>query len=161
MRDFNRMRTSDPTMPVNRATLTQEPAKAAEQGITLTLPGAPRTKKNRGKIWKAGKRTIIMPAQPWMDWRDSLVRWQVETRFHPTHLGFDYDLNCCALFYRDARRGDAVGYYQGLADVLEELCVVYNDRAITQWDGSRMLVDKANPRVELVLTPVTRPLGAA
>jgi hypothetical protein len=58
------------------------------------------------------------------------------------------------LFYRDAERGDAVGYYQGLADLLEKRGVVANDRLIMSWDGSRLLKDSANPRVELTLEEV-------
>lgn len=66
----------------------------------------------------------------------------------------DRAYNCAAIFYRDANRGDAVGYYQGLADVLEKAQVITDDKFITQWDGSRLLVDRENPRVELVLTEV-------
>ena len=65
-----------------------------------------------------------------------------------------YLANCMATFYRDAERGDATGYYQGLADVLQEIGVVTDDKHLTQWDGSRLLVDKANPRVVVTLTPV-------
>lgn len=120
-------------------------------GATIVLQGAPRTKKNRGKIWKAGNRTIIMPAAPWMQWRDALKAAALEQRWPKPQMAGS--LNCRALFYRDARRGDAVGYYQGLADVLEELGIVENDRFIEQWDGSRLLLDRDNPRVELTLSP--------
>ena len=61
-------------------------------------------------------------------------------------------VNCAALFYRDALRGDAVGFYQGLADVLEKAGIVENDKFIVSWDGSRLRKDAARPRVELVLT---------
>lgn len=120
--------------------------------LRLVLPGAPRTKKNRGKIWKAGNRTIIRPAEPWLQWRDSLLAEKHESRWPEPKLAVS--LNCTAFFYRDRNAGDAVGYYQGLADVLEELGVVVNDRLIEQWDGSRLRIDRTNPRVELTLTPV-------
>lgn len=61
-------------------------------------------------------------------------------------------LNCQALIYRDADRGDAVGYYQGIADLLEKLRILSNDRMIVAWDGSRLLKDPERPRVEIVLT---------
>ena len=60
--------------------------------------------------------------------------------------------NCRALFYRDAARGDAVGYYQGLADLLEKRGVISNDKWLVSWDGSRLEIDKENPRVEVTLT---------
>ena len=66
----------------------------------------------------------------------------------------DQPYNCAALFYRDADRGDAIGYLTGLADVLEYLGVVSNDRLLARWDGSEMLVDRKNPRVEITLTAI-------
>lgn len=118
----------------------------------LHMPGPPRTKKNSGKIWKVGKRTIIKPSEPWLVWRDRVAAWAME--FMGEKPMIDVPVNCAAIFYRDAERGDSTGYYQGLADVLEEIGVVTNDKHITQWDGSRLKVDKANPRVEVILTPV-------
>jgi hypothetical protein len=47
-----------------------------------------------------------------------------------------------------------VGYYQGLADLLESRGILANDKHIVSWDGSRLLKDAARPRVELILTPV-------
>jgi hypothetical protein len=120
--------------------------------VTLTLPGAPRTKKTSQRIWRVGKRKVVIPSDAWMAWRDS-VRAHAITGRWPKY-GLSVPLNCCAHFYRDAKRGDAVGYYQGLADVLEEIGVVADDRWITQWDGSRLFVDRENPRVQLVLTPI-------
>jgi len=61
------------------------------------------------------------------------------------------EVNCRALFYRDALRGDAVGYYQALADALEEAGIVKNDRLIVSWDGSRLLKDADIPRIEVTL----------
>lgn len=63
-------------------------------------------------------------------------------------------VNCAALIYREALTGDAVGYYQALADALEEAGIVENDRLIVSWDGSRLLKDAANPRIEVTLTAV-------
>lgn len=61
-------------------------------------------------------------------------------------------LNCAAIFYRDANRGDAVGYYQWLADALESAGVLSNDKWIVQWDGSRLAKDAKRPRIEVTLT---------
>ena len=38
-----------------------------------------------------------------------------------------------------------------VADALEEAGVVLNDSLIASWDGSRLLKDAANPRVEITL----------
>lgn len=66
----------------------------------------------------------------------------------------DWPVKVCAMVYRDANRGDLIGYLQAIADALETAGVVENDRLIVSWDGSRMLVDRANPRVEIELVAV-------
>jgi hypothetical protein len=124
------------------------PPRDGLNSIRLTLYGAPRTKKNHAaRLVHAGKPCVV-PSAAWMAWRDS-VRGQV----HPWMRLCDQKYNCEAVFFRDADRGDANGYYQGLADVLEELEVVSNDRLLVSWDGSALLVDRTHPRVEITLTP--------
>jgi glycine/D-amino acid oxidase-like deaminating enzyme len=54
-----------------------------------------------------------------------------------------------ALFFRDANRGDAAGYYQALSDWLERAGILANDKLIAAWDGSRLLVDREFPRIEV------------
>ena len=65
---------------------------------------------------------------------------------------FASPVNCRALIYRDALRGDAVGFYQAVGDLLQLAGVVVNDKYLVSWDGSRLLKDSARPRVELELT---------
>lgn len=59
-----------------------------------------------------------------------------------------------ALFYRDANRGDATGLYESLADLLQDAQILANDSQIEDWDGSRRLIDRLNPRVEVYITIV-------
>lgn len=122
--------------------------------LRLTLPGPPRTKKTSNRLVRAGARHRILPSKAWEEWRD--VCWVASGPWRRKWLEapLAFNVNVTALFYRDARRGDAVGYYQGLGDVLEYCAIVANDKYITQWDGSRLLVDRDNPRVELEITPV-------
>jgi Holliday junction resolvase RusA-like endonuclease len=62
-------------------------------------------------------------------------------------------VNCRALFYRTRDVGDAVNFYQAVADALQEADVVANDRQIMSWNGSDLLIDRHRPRVEIELTP--------
>ena len=64
------------------------------------------------------------------------------------------ELNCCALIYRAKAIGDAVNFYEAIGDALEDAGVVINDKWITQWDGSRMFIDRLRPRIEVTLTPL-------
>lgn len=122
--------------------------------LTLTIPGPPRTKKTHNRVVFVKGKPKVLPSEQWIAWRDDVHRWwlQTFTASRRQAIASDVTVNCCALFYRDARRGDASGYYQGLADVLQFLEIVPNDAQIVQWDGSRLLTDPANPRVEVTLT---------
>lgn len=118
----------------------------------LTISGAPRTKKNHGSVIQRGKRRFHIPSAAWSRWVAAAdIFWNGGRLGALSQPLIDESVNCRALFYRDADRGDAVGYYQGLADLLEKRGIVADDRQIVSWDGSRLLKDATNPRVELTL----------
>jgi hypothetical protein len=62
-----------------------------------------------------------------------------------------------ARVYRDRNAGDLGNYLAAICDVLERAGVVENDRLIQSFDGSRLLIDRKNPRVEIELTPLRDP----
>jgi len=106
--------------------------------------------------------TVPLPSDAYREMERQLVAWAKTTIVQdPTrddeplwlaHTALAQPLNCAAIFYRDADRGDAVGYYQALADSLEAAGVVADDKWIKQWDGSRLAKDANRPRIEVVLT---------
>ena len=131
-------------------------AKSLRYSWSFTVLGAPRTKKNHGDRWKpaGSNRTLTVPSKAWRAWLATvgfqLQDGHIRRRFTDGET-LRFPVNCQAIFYRDALRGDAVGYYQGLADLLEKTGVVKNDAQIVSWDGSRLLVDRKNPRTEVTL----------
>lgn len=120
----------------------------------LTIPGPPRTKKTHSRIVRVGKFTKILPSQAFCDWQRKVLAALRGPVARTPSLPIRYDVNCRAVFYRDAAVGDAVGYYQGLADILEVLQVVDDDKRIVSWDGSRLDKDARRPRVEVELREV-------
>ncbi len=90
----------------------------------------------------------MLPSKQFEDWNKyaqlQLASFRASTDWR---IPLRCNVNCKALFYRDAERGDANGYYQALADALEEGGIVENDRQIVSWDGSRMLKDSIHPRI--------------
>jgi len=137
--------------------------------LALVIPGPPRTKKNSLRRVMAGDQLKTAPSVAWCAWCDRvapllcLVMQRLACGQDRAECGgavacgqqrgpIDFAVNCRALFYRDANQGDAVGYYQGLADVLEKGRVVKDDKWIVSWDGSRLAKDAASPRVEVLLT---------
>ena len=120
-----------------------------------TVHGAPRTKKTSNRIVRVRGRSLVLPSKANQDWSGpAVLQLRAQMKGRPA---IATPVNCRALFYRDARRGDAVGYYQALADALEAAGVVVNDVLIETWDGSRLFVDRHAPRIELELTPLVEP----
>lgn len=127
----------------------------------FVIPGAPRTKKTSNRIVRCGKFPKVLPSLAFIEWNKvaqmALACHRAQTNLdHPDWKTYplEYPVNCCALFYRDALRGDACNYYEALADALEEAGIVENDKLIISWDGSRLLKDAANPRIDVTLEAV-------
>ncbi len=125
------------------------------ESITFVLPVTPRTKKNSRVHAKVRGRTVPLPSGAYKKMARDVLVWAQEKVIKGRWawwLDLQQPLNCAAIFYRDANRGDAVGYYQALADALEAAGIVSNDKWITQWDGSRLAKDADRPRIEVTLT---------
>lgn len=145
---------------------------------TLVISGPARTKKTSDQFGTVKGKRMKFPSAAWRVWmRTAQIGFQggLILRAAPSlqralyvatpmqmpsgavaWAPLDGAFNCRALFYLDPRQhGDAVGYYQGLADLLEARYVIKNDRSLRSWDGSRLMHDHSSPRVEVALEPVT------
>lgn len=125
--------------------------------LSFTIPGAPRTKKTSNQLIQAGPHKKILPSKAFLRWNaDAQMELaRVRSAALPRFTPIVESVNCKALFYRDALVGDATGYYQALADCLQEARIVENDRLIVSWDGSRLLKDSSRPRIEVTLETVS------
>lgn len=125
--------------------------------LTITINGAPRSKKNGSRI-VTRPFPKLLPSEAWCEWRDT-CSFVGEENGQPAwvdapHWG-DATCNCSAAFYVDSmRRIDANNLYSGLADLLQHHGVVDDDSCIIAWDGSRVYLDRDNPRVVLTLSPM-------
>jgi Holliday junction resolvase RusA-like endonuclease len=118
----------------------------------MTIYGPPRTKKNHSRVVRAGRFTKVLPSEAYERW-ESIAVPQMRIAW-AGRIAISYPINVRATFYRDANRGDAVGYYQALADALEVAGVIADDKFIVSWDGTRMAVDRKRPRVEVEIEAV-------
>ncbi len=114
---------------------------------SFTILGPPRTKKNHGKRLQRGDQLLQVPSDAYMAWNTHAI---VQLKNQKRGVIRD-NLNCRAMFFRHALVGDAVGFYQGLADTLQDAGVIEDDAQIVAWDGTRLKKDSVNPRVELTL----------
>lgn len=136
---------------------------AREVVYCLTIEGAPRTKKNNGrrKYSFKQKRTFNVSSEAHEKWALAAAH-QLRAMWRGKRP-LDGDLQVKALVYREADwAGDLVGYMQAIGDVLEKATprasettramkggVIENDQQIESWDGSRRLIDRERPRIEL------------
>jgi len=145
---------------VRRAS-TARPKPEPETGRwAFTIHGPPRTKKTSNRLVSAGRRRYVLPSAAWTTWcrtarfifeRGAEVVWSKQFLWYRLRRPIAAPVSCRAIFYRDANRGDLVGYMQGLADLLEKRGILKNDRQIVSWDGTRLALDREIPRVEVLL----------
>ena len=119
--------------------------------VTVTAPEV--------KAWVSARELILphprlLPSPAYREWHDAAVK-AVLPILEPLKCYFPITYACHLLVkvYRDADRGDWSGYMQGIGDFLEDVGIVEDDVLIRSFDGSRLLKDAENPRVELWISP--------
>lgn len=116
--------------------------------MRLTILGPPRTKKNSLRRIKRGNRIFTVSSEAHQAWEQSASLQLKATRGWQQA---NVPVSLRALVYRDRNVGDLGNYLAAICDALERAGVVLNDRLIQSFDGSRLLLDKVNPRVEIDL----------
>jgi len=140
----------------------------------IKIAVAPRTKKNSATViylrkptksipsgWcskcRRGALPRVMPSDVYEDMEARVVAPLRRAWTGRAPIAFPVLVE--AVFYRDAARGDLLGYQQALADVLQAAQVVIDDKWIVGWPmpadgGLPMRKDAQRPRIELVITAV-------
>lgn len=137
--------------------------------MKLVIEGAPRTKKNGLRRIKRGRRVFTVPSAAHEAW-EALAIPQLRMQYGRVlrYVGVDHGrgaittgtgplespLNMRAQVYRDRDVGDLLNYLAAVSDALERAGVVADDKLIVSVDGSRLLLDRKRPRVEIELTLV-------
>ena len=116
--------------------------------MTITLVGAPRTKKNSARLITAGRSPRVLPSEAFEVYQDD-CGWQLGQY---KWLGIDYKANICCLYYMPtAGKVDLLNLLSATMDILTHYGVIVDDnsRIAAGHDGSRVLYDKERPRVEI------------
>jgi len=125
----------------------------AVRQIQFNLDGAPRTKKNHGRVVIRAGRRYHIPSSAHERWFQEANTQAWAIRYDLRHAGVELPIrepvSVRAIFYRDRNLGDLVGYQQALGDWLEAVQILANDRQIVSWDGTRLAVDRQRPRIEV------------
>lgn len=121
--------------------------------IRFVVQGQPATKKNSGRIVIAGNCPKLIPSKTFKDYEDVFL-WQVPADAK-RRLNLPHTMKC--IYYMGTRRRvDLNNLLAATADLLVKAGVLEDDNSsiVYSLDGSRVLYDKANPRVEIELIPM-------
>lgn len=124
--------------------------------LRFTLPIAPRTKKNHGQVVMMGRYPRILPSKPYRAFEKAVVEYIEE------HFGniepIDFPINLKCVFYKDKDyKSDLAGYLQAVQDALVKAGMLIDDnhKIVTGTDGSRVMLDRKEPRIEIEITKVS------
>lgn len=119
----------------------------------FTIPLAPVTKKNSQRILrKKNGGAFIAPSEKYKEYEENAVAL---IRFKGVPPVSDWPVNVKAVFYMPtARRCDLVNLLEALDDVLVTAGILPDDnyKVIAGHDGSRVEVDRDEPRTEVIIT---------
>lgn len=118
-----------------------------------TIEGCPRTKKNSPQIRRgSGGRRYVAPSDAYTAYQDA-AGWQLRRPAEP--LAGRYNVQ--VLYYMDSlRRVDLTNLLEATCDILTHYGVLEDDnsRIVASHDGSRVLLDRDNPRAEIEIAEV-------
>ena len=127
----------------------------------IILKGNPTTKKNSQKIITnpATGRPMVIQGERYQAYEQACF-WQLVWQSEKIKSKLPkppYNVQC--VYYRDSnRRVDLGNLLAATCDILVNAGILPDDnfKVIASHDGSRVLVDKQNPRVEITITEVKK-----
>ena len=119
--------------------------------MKLIIYGPPRTKKNSAQLIGGGLRPRMIPSKAYREYeRDAISQL-------PMMQPIENAVNVRCLYYMPTRRRvDLCNLIEASCDILVRGGVLADDNCgiVVGHDGSRVLYDKENPRVEIEITEV-------
>lgn len=119
--------------------------------LTYTIYGPPRTKKNSQRIIRLpGGGARIAPSAAYVQYERDCLR-----QLHPPSRPLAGPVNVRCLYYMPTRRRvDLTNLLEATDDILVKAGVLADDCAavVAGHDGSRVLLDRKRPRVEITIT---------
>lgn len=121
------------------------------------IVGAPRVKKNNQSVVLARSRSgkyypRKVDTKAYKAWRKGAIP---QINVQKPSFEIDYPINLKCLFYMDTKgKVDLSALYEGIQDELVETNVLTDDNynIVASHDGSRVYVDRDNPRMEITIT---------
>lgn len=128
--------------------------------LKYIVKGDPRTKKNHMEIAGQGRRCPVCHKfeKQWVRQGEAhdVYAEKAVWMLHPRpRVPIDFPINICYRFYMQTHRiVDQSNLIESLDDILIEAGIIKDDnsRIVAGHDGTRVLYDKDNPRVEIYIT---------
>ena len=122
--------------------------------MKITIPVVPRSKKNSQQIIinPRTKRPMIIQSKLYANYERECGLYLKKYK-----CNIDYSINLKIEFYvPDKRKRDIANYVEAIQDILVKYEILKDDNynIVTSLDGTRMYVDKENPRVEIEITKI-------
>lgn len=115
--------------------------------MKITIKGVPRTKKNHQKIIMRGSRPCIVQSDAYKAYEEAAL-WQLPHPREPLTAPCNVK---CVYYMPTRRRVDLLNLLAATMDILVKGKVLEDDNSaiVVSHDGSRVRVDRENPRVEI------------
>ena len=122
--------------------------------LKIVIPILPRSKKNNQKIIKNKKnnKLMIIPSEEYKQYEADCAYF-----LKRYELCIDYAINLkCTFYLPDNRKRDLTNYLEAVQDILVKYKIIKDDcwKIVYSVDGSRIKIDKENPRVEIEITKI-------
>lgn len=125
--------------------------------LRFTIPLRPITKKNNGRIINKDGRRRVIPSEAYEKY-EANCGWFIKKLDKP----IDCKINIKAIYYMPGKyKVDITNLHNALHDILVHYGVIKDDncKIVLGTDGSRVKVDKQNPRTEVTITTLDEVTG--
>lgn len=135
-----------------------------KQVFNFTIPVKPRTKKNHSQLvtLKNG-RQMLLPSKPYKEFEKAVCDWFKDlstgrlytSDFTKVSFPIHTPVNLKCHFYKDKNyKSDLTGYLQAIQDSLVKAGFLDDDNSkiIVSVNGSKVFLDRENPRIEIEVT---------
>lgn len=126
--------------------------------MNFTIPVKPRTKKNHSQlVTLRNGRQIMLPSKAYKEFEEEIENWYEISDKEIKQLHITKPINLKCIFYKDKNfKSDLSGYLQAIQDALVHVGMIEDDNhyIIQSLDGSRVFLDRENPRIEVEITYV-------
>lgn len=120
--------------------------------IKITLTGRIPSKKNSKRIVRRGRFSTLLPSVEYLAWHREASNQLKNQNVVPLNGTFGIT---CVFYMPDNRKTDLSNKFESVADLLVDTGIVPDDswQYMYQVNLSVAGIDKANPRVEICITP--------